>query len=807
MHHSNAASTAEPFEAYFERLTGHEPARYQVELATRTRLPDGLAAFTGCGKTLAVVVAWLYQRRVLGTAPRRLVYALPMRTLVEQTAEVVRDLTQRAPAETQDLGVHVLMGGEPRPKDDWRRRPDQDQVLIGTIDMLLSRALNRGYAESRYRWPVDFGLLNNDSRWIYDEVQLMGPALTTSVQLDGLRAALGTELPCETMWVSATIDESALTSVDRPELGEILRVPPGDYTGEGVFAKRVNADKRLERYDLSGVRDPDHPRAIALLAAERHVPGTRTLVIVNQVERAQNIYTELRRLLDGRDGAPTLTLLHSRFRPADRARHMRQLDDRSGSTNAIVVATQVVEAGVDISSRTLITDVAPFSSIVQRLGRCNRLGNDPGATAIWLDPGTVRDDRAGRAFALPYRPDELEEARAALLELDGQPVSPAALAAFRDVPEHRDEHAILRRRDLIDLFDTAPDLSGLDIDIAPLIREDDERNVSVFFRDLGREPASRIASEGKPTPGELVQVPLSSLRRRACWIADHLSGEWLRRTDGSIPPGSTVMLNALDGGYDATLGWSPRTLRRPVDVVETDIARQPLERSSSDDDQPGESPQTLNDHLAAAAREADGLASAIQLDRWCETLRNAAALHDVGKAHRVFQRTIRRALERAGYGDLATETTTVWAKSGTPWRGRHERPHFSHELVSALMVDQHREALTVPVDDVLVYLVAAHHGRLRLSIRPGSGEDRPADAPPGANYARGVVDGESVGAVATPIGTVPPTTLDLGPIELGHERSWTRRMLALRDDPQLGPFRLGLLEALLRVADWRASSA
>ena len=40
--------------------------------------------------------------------------------------------------------------------------PKRPAILIGTQDMLLSRALNRGYGMSRYRWPMHFGLLNND---------------------------------------------------------------------------------------------------------------------------------------------------------------------------------------------------------------------------------------------------------------------------------------------------------------------------------------------------------------------------------------------------------------------------------------------------------------------------------------------------------------------------------------------------------------------------------------------------------------------------------------------------------------------
>ena len=70
------------------------------------------------------------------------------------------------------------MGGDAN--DDWLLKPDSDCITIGTQDMLLSRALNRGYAMSRFRWPVAFGLLNSDVLWVFDEVQLMGVGLATS---------------------------------------------------------------------------------------------------------------------------------------------------------------------------------------------------------------------------------------------------------------------------------------------------------------------------------------------------------------------------------------------------------------------------------------------------------------------------------------------------------------------------------------------------------------------------------------------------------------------------------------------------
>ena len=84
-----------------------------------------------------------------------------------------------------DVGLYHLMGGAI--EDEWVRQPDKPWVLVGTQDQLLSRVLNRGYAMSRFEWPVHFGLLNNDCRWIIDEVQLTGPGLWTKSQLDWMR--------------------------------------------------------------------------------------------------------------------------------------------------------------------------------------------------------------------------------------------------------------------------------------------------------------------------------------------------------------------------------------------------------------------------------------------------------------------------------------------------------------------------------------------------------------------------------------------------------------------------------------------
>jgi CRISPR-associated endonuclease/helicase Cas3 len=86
------------FDQFFLQTTGNEPYPYQKRLATDPVLPQLLDIPTGLGKTAAVVLAWLWRRRfafhiedrkereaLKTSTPRRLVYCLPMRVLVEQT--------------------------------------------------------------------------------------------------------------------------------------------------------------------------------------------------------------------------------------------------------------------------------------------------------------------------------------------------------------------------------------------------------------------------------------------------------------------------------------------------------------------------------------------------------------------------------------------------------------------------------------------------------------------------------------------------------------------------------------------------
>jgi CRISPR-associated endonuclease/helicase Cas3 len=759
----------------FAQVTGHPPYDYQLELAARETPPEVVHVPTGAGKTLATLLPWLCDP----AAPRRLVYALPMRSLVEQTADVIR---RALLALGDDTRVHVLMGGvQP---DDWAIDADRRTVIVGTIDMLLSRGLNRGYGESRFRWPVSFGLLSSDCRWICDEVQLMGPAQVTTAQLSGLRAKLGVIGRCETVWMSATLNPEGLRTVDHPAVGDVVRLSEADRSGP--LRTRLEAVKRVERLDLATVPNARLGAEIGEAVLARHRPGTRSLIIVNRVALAQDVHDKLRkRAARAGDQAPRIVLLHSRFRPPERARHMAAALDEPGELGTIVVATQVVEAGVDVSSALLATETAPFSAVVQRLGRCNRAGEHPDATVLWLDRGDP-DRRA----AAPYDPGDLASARSALSDLLGESASPARLETLH-VDERRETSAVLRRRDLVDLFDTTPDLSGSDLDIAPYIRADEERTVSVFFRDLG---TGRAADAPAPRADELVSVPVGDIKAFDPWRFDLLAGEWHRLGDRRAAPGSTVMLDAARGGYDAERGWTARPADMPAPLSP---GTAPEEGMDDDLRSLGSAGWvTISEHLTDALGEARALGEALDLaPAYADAVTRAAAVHDIGKAHPAFQQML---LATATPGDRPDREPGPWAKSAHGG-GRHVRKHFRHELASALALRDGE-----PESALVRYLVAAHHGRVRLTIRPAREEERPDGSNASGRHALGVVEGDELPAVATPLGERGATVLELSEMELGGaEPSWTALACALRDAH--GPFVLAYLEALVRIADWRAS--
>lgn len=766
----NRAYWSDSFGDFFEAATGNRPYPYQKRLAGGG-IPSVIKVQTGAGKTEAAVLSvWLWRRLGNGDVPRRLIYCLPRRTLVEQTVDRVRGWLRNLDLNDR-ISVALLMGGSR--DDDFEKYPTRECVIVGTQDMLISGALNRAYGQNPYRWPITFGMLNNDCMWVMDEIQLMENALPTSVQLDAFRQSFGTFGSCRTIWMSATIDPKWLRTVDSPpEHGPQCHLTDRDYN-DPALGRRRDAPKRLRRAQIDMTKGYDRKSAGYLMGLHRK--GTVTAIMVNTVKRSQDLYDAFRK-----EGADCM-LVHSRFRAAEREKLNRWVNNMDGGGDKIVITTQVLEAGVDISVRTLVTELAPWSSLVQRFGRCNRRGEMEDADVYWID---IPDENYA-----PYGKAEMEEARRRLCGLDNGSVSPRHLS---DPDEPNAFDAVLRRRDVVDLFDTTADLSGNHTDASRFVRTIRRPlDVGVFWRDSDKESA--------PDRNEICNVPVGDLKdllrkaktRGRVW--NHADGRWQEISAGEIFPGQTVMLDSTAGGYSTVRGWDKGSGGR-VDVVGN--ARTANDSHDADSQSLSSKPVTLEDHTAHVLGESRAILNGLAFlgDDLRNAVTEAVRYHDIGKAHAVFQSTMMRGMiDQVDQGK-------VWAKSQKDGI-RHNIPGFRHEAASALAYLAHADQQAGHLRDLVAYLIASHHGKVRLALRNISGKRH--DGP----YLLGInTDGDRLPKFTSGTVSVDDTDLRMDIAQIGMTGagpSWVERAVSLLE--RYGPFRLAYLELLVRASDMLAS--
>ena len=129
--------------------------------------------------------------------------------------------------------------------------------------------------------------------------------------------------------------------------------------GQNRFADLV-AIAAMPRYQVRCLENADEAENIALNA---YRAGKRVLWVVNTVNRCQTIAKKLGNLC-----------YHSRFRLIDRKRQHERVIRAFGKDKGAVLAitTQVCEMGLDLDADVLISEKAPVTSMIQRMGRSNR---------------------------------------------------------------------------------------------------------------------------------------------------------------------------------------------------------------------------------------------------------------------------------------------------------------------------------------------------------------------------------------------------------------------------------------------------
>lgn len=350
----------------FQALTGFKPHPYQERIQEQLCAGDSviLRVPTGAGKTWAAVAPFIYSQTGGRPFADRLLYALPLRSLASslhtsvysRIGDVVGELAAVANDRTyaeRPYYCTLQMGGQ---KDDVFFRGD---VVFTTIDQLLSSYVFLPVALPDRVGNVNAGSLIG-SLVVFDEIHLLDASVALGTVIEMLDRLSGL---CQFVLMTATTSDKAIAWLAE-RLGAIC-VPVTDGEVRALPSQRTKHRTwrwRNDRIDAPGI-------------AGQHKSG-RTIVLLNSVQRAQDLFVDLERLYAGDSNKPHLLLLHARFYPEDRRLIEDQLPGYFGphatKTNAILVTTQVIEAGMDLSADDLHTEAAPMNALIQRAGRTAR---------------------------------------------------------------------------------------------------------------------------------------------------------------------------------------------------------------------------------------------------------------------------------------------------------------------------------------------------------------------------------------------------------------------------------------------------
>lgn len=364
----------------FEQMFGIKKAYdFQVEVAEQLlykRKNVILQAPTGSGKTGTALFPFLYTWQHKLAFPRKCLYAVPLRVLTEQFKDVAETVI-RSWSNEQKPRI-CLQTGEQQQDPKF-----EGDLIFTTIDQVISSALSVPYSLSKQQANLNAGAVFT-SYVVCDEIHLFPidqqkaeGALATLIEL--LRT-FGDTFPF--LLMTATLSEEMLKVLEH-ELNAVRIV-----VSERELAS-IDSQQKIRRYHVV-----DAPLDAKSILGQHH---TRSIAICNQVQRASDLYDELCQEIEAdpdHQGKTKVKLLHSRFIQSHRRekeesiRHQfrnpkKGVADIQQEPSLIIVATQTIEVGLDITCERLHTELAPSNAIIQRAGRCARYKDEEGDVFVY----------------------------------------------------------------------------------------------------------------------------------------------------------------------------------------------------------------------------------------------------------------------------------------------------------------------------------------------------------------------------------------------------------------------------------------
>ncbi|MGL4593169.1 MAG: type I-G CRISPR-associated helicase/endonuclease Cas3g [Thermoguttaceae bacterium] len=392
----------ENWKRIFNHLTGNEPFPWQKRLYEKLvagEIPKTCDIPTGLGKTM-VIVLWLIaiaQQSKNGnrTLPRRLVYVVDRRTVVDQSSEVIEKIrkklqensgddmfsefqkTLKAFSNSEDFFYTSTLRGElsddQRAKSqDWIYDPAALSISVATIDMAGSKLLFSGYGDSQKKRPLHAGLIGCDTLLIHDEAHLT-PAFSTLLQsIKDFANKLPNDIPkFQVMELSATsrqADNSTCLTIDEND------------TANETVKKRLNARKKVTLHEVE-TEGKIKEQIVKFITEDKDffknlsAPNNRTVVFVRSPKDAAHICDKLK------EAKKQAVLLTGQIRGYEREKLLKKPEmlpflgkETENKEPVFLVATSAAEVGWDLHADHYVGDLSTLDSMIQRLGRINRFG-------------------------------------------------------------------------------------------------------------------------------------------------------------------------------------------------------------------------------------------------------------------------------------------------------------------------------------------------------------------------------------------------------------------------------------------------
>lgn len=692
------------YDEFFEQCTGFKPRTFQKDIGTSS-LKEEINAPTGAGKTAAIIVKFLWDLYRKKNYRKKLVFILPMRTLTTQVSEEARRMVKNCSKffnkEDRPL-ISTLMGGDN--DTDFLLKADRPWIIVGVADIALSMFV-ACYGSTKVR-NMYTGFFAHDTWAVLDEVQLL-PYGGTTMKL--LRETYRNVTPVS----------------GRPNFFTIMSAT-GENTYEGETTDLMANRKEfcLNSFDNS-------------IQIVSETEGKR-LIVVNTVAESQRI---TRLLLDSPtvvNNSVKILCLHSRFTERDKKRILREYNE---CDNVIMVATQVIEAGVDITSSVLVSEPAPMASIVQRAGRLGRRGEE-NTKFILLDYQYDNENKP-----LPYDLDDVDKAQNFYAQqINGEMLSASEICKLSPVEAlpwvsgNDDVEMVSKELKLLHSFQDTFMKNIRSYDNSVVMEYESFSEPRRFPYVRGNIPVSvrLIYSDNVSFPDRsfLVMVKLNSVVLQSDDLEEWDGTNWVKVVSSGkdrVNPNNTYRLPESHWGYSSVLGFTDDeddvpdcSIVYPKTYSNKFSNRRINDRNVSRIYTSGVI--SLEKHSDDTKLKAFSIVSDWENELFAETVIDAARLHDIGKVSKDWQSYIRGL-------SSDVDSDVLLAKSYNP-AGLVVSSGFAsagprHEYLSGLMilsdpirylgVDSVSDASYV---DVVTWLVMSHHGNMKFSVPERSNSNK-----------------------------------------------------------------------------------